>query len=219
MLPALYVLPLLVILVTLLIGAEFAGKNRRIYTYKPLSSLLLLVSALLSLLSPQFDPGYTLWILIGLLFCFGGDMALMFQESIKAFRLGLVLFLTGHLAYAALFLRSAVVTLPVGIATAILLLLGLLIYRLTAPNLGSMRIPVIFYIVVISLMVASAFAAVRSGELSRLRGRLALAGALLFYVSDVILASNRFWKPFRYHRISLAFYFSGQFCLALSASF
>jgi uncharacterized membrane protein YhhN len=142
----------------------------------------------------------------------------MFQENNKAFRLGLILFLTGHMAYTALFLGSAVATLPVGLTAIILALFGLFIYRLMAPNLGSMRIPVIFYIVVISLMVASAFAAVQSGELSRLRGRLVLAGALLFYVSDLILASNRFWKPFRYHRISLAFYFSGQFCLALSAS-
>ena len=48
---------------------------------------------------------------------------------------------------------------------------------------------------------------------------LVLIGAVLFYVSDVILAAARFWKPWRYHRISLAFYYSGQLLIALAASY
>lgn len=219
MVPALYVLPFLAVLVILLIGAEFAHKRLLIYVWKPVSSLALPTAAGLALLLPGAHASYTLWILIGLLFCFGGDMALMFQENPKAFRLGLVLFLIGHLVYTGLFLQSASLSPAVVAATAALALLGFGIYRLMSPNLGGMRLPVLFYIVVISLMVAAAFAAARSGTFSRVRSRLILAGALLFYISDLILAANRFWRPFRYHRISLAFYFSGQFCLALSASY
>ena len=44
-------------------------------------------------------------------------------------------------------------------------------------------------------------------------------GAVLFYISDVILAANRFWRSLRYDRISLAFYYGGQLLLALSASY
>jgi uncharacterized membrane protein YhhN len=45
------------------------------------------------------------------------------------------------------------------------------------------------------------------------------AGAVLFLVSDLILAINRFRRPFKQHRISLAFYYLGQLLLALSASY
>jgi len=43
-------------------------------------------------------------------------------------------------------------------------------------------------------------------------------GAILFYVSDVILAVARYVRPFRYNRISLAFYYAGQALIALAAS-
>jgi hypothetical protein len=39
---------------------------------------------------------------------------------------------------------------------------------------------------------------------------MVLVGAALFYISDVILAANRFWKPWEYNRISLGFYYGGQ---------
>jgi uncharacterized membrane protein YhhN len=45
------------------------------------------------------------------------------------------------------------------------------------------------------------------------------AGALLFYFSDMILALNRFCIPFKYHRISLALYYSGQALITLTASY
>ena len=48
---------------------------------------------------------------------------------------------------------------------------------------------------------------------------MVLFGALLFYFSDVILAANKFWKPWRYNRISLVFYYSGQLLIALSAGY
>jgi hypothetical protein len=44
-------------------------------------------------------------------------------------------------------------------------------------------------------------------------------GAVLFYISDIILAASRFWRPWRYHRLSLAFYYSGQLLIALAASY
>jgi hypothetical protein len=44
-------------------------------------------------------------------------------------------------------------------------------------------------------------------------------GALLFYVSDVILALHRFRFSWKYGRINLAFYYAGQALIALSASF
>ena len=92
-------------------------------------------------------------------------------------------------------------------------------YKLISDGLGQMKGPVIAYILIISTMVAAAITVQGTVGLSPTIEVLLLAGALLFYVSDLILAANRFWKPWRYNRISLAFYYSGQLLIALSVYF
>ena len=104
------------------------------------------------------------------------------------------------------------------VSTAVLAALALGIFRLLSPNLGKMRIPVLVYIVVISLMVSRAVSTLASPLFTRPHAWMVIAGAILFYVSDVILALARFWKPWPYHRISLAFYYAGQALIALAAS-
>jgi uncharacterized membrane protein YhhN len=90
-------------------------------------------------------------------------------------------------------------------------------YFLIRRGLGRMRIPVIVYIVVISWMVSRAFSAFSSPVLSNQQAWMISTGAVLFYISDVILAANQFWKSWKYQRISLIFYYSGQWLIALSA--
>jgi len=216
---ALYLLPLLAITVFLLIRAEFRQDKRRIYVLKPLCTLLVIAMALWSWREPVHNGTYSLGVLVGLLFCFGGDVALMFQEQRKAFMLGLVLFLIGHLVYATVFhLLGGSSWLD--IVTALLLTLaGAGIYLLLKANLGPMRLPVIVYIVVISLMVSRAVSTPAGPLFSGGQAAMVIVGAVLFYISDVILAAARFWKPWPYHRISLAFYYAGQALLALAASY
>ena len=85
-------------------------------------------------------------------------------------------------------------------------------------GLGSMKIPVIVYIVIISVMVVLAVSTFTGSAFTTGQAWLIFIGASLFYISDVILAANRFWKSFKYHRISLAFYYAGQCLIALAAS-
>ncbi len=216
---ALYLLPLLAITVFLLIRAEFRKDKRLIFFLKPLSTLLVIAMALLSLRDPAHSTTYSGGVLIGLLLSFGGDMALMFQEQRKAFMLGLVLFLLAQVAYAVVFGllgRSSARDL---ISTVLLLLTGAGLYVLMLPNLGRMRLPVAAYIVVISLMVSRAVTTLASPLFGAGQAMMVAAGAILFYISDVILAAARFWKPWPYHRISLAFYYAGQALIALAASY
>jgi len=85
------------------------------------------------------------------------------------------------------------------------------------PHLGPMRIPVIFYILVITAMVAGACSVLAASGLA-LSGRiLVFSGALGFYVSDVFVARQRFLKTeFLNRLIGLPLYYSGQFMLAFS---
>jgi uncharacterized membrane protein YhhN len=143
----------------------------------------------------------------------------MFHESRRAFVVGLGLFLLAHVAYTAVFASLGRSSGWDVLSAAVLLAAGLGFYALIRPNLGTMRVPVIAYMVVISVMVNRAVSTLASPLFGAGQAAMVAAGAVLFYVSDVILAAARFWRPWRYHRISLAFYYAGQFLIALAASY
>lgn len=216
---ALYFAPALVITIFFLIRAEILGKKNQIYILKPLSTLLIIVAALVSFQEPTLNMTYSIGILTGLVFSLGGDIALMFQEHQKSFLIGLTLFLVGHLFYTATFFILGRFTIWDILSTTLLLTAALWFYKMIEPNLGSMRIPVIAYILIITLMVSRALSTLVSPVIHLQQALMIVFGALLFYISDLILAANRFWRPWKYHRISLVFYFGGQFLLALAASY
>lgn len=216
---ALYLLPVLAVMVFFLIRAEFRKAQRQIYALKPLATLLVIAAALLSFREARMNLTYTVGVLVGLALSFGGDIALMFQANRKAFMIGLVLFLLAHVAYAVTFTLLVGLDAIVWIAALVLLSCGVSIYRLFRDGLETMKVPVIVYIVVISVMVNQAVATFNSSVFNTMQAWMIVIGAALFYISDVILAANRFWKPFQYNRISLAFYYAGQFLIALAASY
>jgi uncharacterized membrane protein YhhN len=160
-----------------------------------------------------------LGLLVGLGLSFIGDMLLMFQSEPKLFLIGLVAFLLGHVAYAATFTLLGGFYVVDLISLVVLAILAVGLYRFLKPGLGRMRVPVIFYIVIISLMVNRAISTLFGAVLNPVQAWMVSLGAVLFYISDVILAIGRFANPFKYYRINLAFYYAGQVLIALSASF
>ena len=216
--PALYPLPILIVTVFFLIRAEFRKDNRQIYIFKPPATSLLIITALLSLLEKHTNVTYLTGILIGLGLSLGGDIALMFQSNRKAFTIGLVLFLLAHLAYAITFTLLDSQHNDWGM-TLLVLAIGASVYRLLYKGLDTMKIPVLAYILIISFMVNQALSTFVGSIFTTTQAWLIALGAILFYISDLILAINRYWKSFKYQRISLAFYYLGQFLIALSASY
>jgi uncharacterized membrane protein YhhN len=217
--PALYPIPLLIVTVFFLIRAALLKNQRQVYIFKPASTLLVMAVALLSLLETGQNLTYTIGVTIGLFLSFGGDVALMFQENRKAFMLGLFFFLFAHLAYTGVFSLLGRFTTWDFFSIVLLTAAGVGFYVLIRPELGKMRVPVIIYIVVISVMVSRASSTLKSPVFINSQAIMIVSGAVLFYLSDVILAANRFWKPLKYNRVSLAFYYSGQLLIALAASY
>ena len=213
----LFPIPFLIITVLLLIRAEFRVEQRQIYFFKPLSTLLVILVAVLSFSTPDVNVGYTVGILAGLLLSLGGDVALMFPED-KAFLVGLVLFLLGHVAYIVTFtLFNGFYTGDL-ISGLVLLILAIVVYRYLEPGLGKMRGPVIGYITIICLMVNRAVSVI-FGAFTPTQTWLIIMGATLFWMSDLMLAVNRFRRPFEAHRFSLALYYGGQLLIALSPAY
>jgi uncharacterized membrane protein YhhN len=150
------------------------------------------------------------WIVVGLVLCAVGDVLLLGERS---FDLGLAAFLLGHVAYVVAFHLASPATgwnrwlaLPVVIAS-----LGAVAWLW--PHLGRRRGPVGAYIAVITVMVWGAAAVARTGALP---WTVAL-GALLFYLSDLTVARQRFVHPaFANRAVGLPLYYAGQVLIALS---
>jgi uncharacterized membrane protein YhhN len=213
------IIVLLTLFVTLLIRAEFAGNQKLIYIFKPLSTTLVIIAAVLSLFVPEkYNLNYTLAIILGLFFSYGGDIALMFKSR-RAFMMGLVLFLIAHVVYSSVFtVYSGFVKWDL-ISALILILLAIIIYFYLYSGLGKMKFPVLIYVLIISFMMNRAISTFSGKFFNETQAFIISIGAGLFYISDLILAINKFKKPFKNHRISLAFYYSGQLLIALSTGF
>jgi len=216
--PAIYLVPFIAIAVILLIRAELLNKRRQVYAIKPAATLLVIAVALLSLRESTWDPTYTWGVLVGLVLSLGGDVALMFKDNQKAFGVGLVLFLLAHIAYTVVFTLLGRVSPLAAVSIPLLAAVGVGFYALIRSNLGQMRLPVIAYMVVISVMVSRAISTLASPLFWTGQAVMVAVGAILFYLSDMILAANRFWRSWKYDRISLAFYYAGQLLIALAAN-
>ncbi len=151
-----------------------------------------------------------------MIFCLIGDVCLALPQG-KAFKVGLVGFLIGHVFYILSF--SSLIQISHWVSIGLLIILGISasIFFWLRPHLGSMLIPVLAYIVVITLMASGAWA-VFSKSSFQISGRaLILAGALCFYFSDVFVARDKFIKEEYQNRLlGLPLYYAGQFMLAFS---
>ena len=180
---------------------------------KTLLSSLFIFAAVL-----QFHPipPYFRFMLIGMIFCLGGDVFLALPGK-KMFLGGLVSFLLGHVFYTAAFFRTAGFNHWTVTGLAISVLAGAVVFLWLRPHLGSMKVPVVFYILVITAMVVGAWSMVGAGGLKATGRIAAFVGAMAFYVSDIFVARQRFLKAeFANRLIGLSLYYGGQFLLALS---
>ena len=195
----------------LMIYGTYYGPPALVYVTKPATMIAIIFLAAFG--SGKSDRSrYQNLIIIGLLFSIAGDIFLMLPSDM--FIQGLVAFLIAHLVYIAALIDG------VGWETSKLrlinfVLLGVVLGAILWPDLGDMRIPVFLYILAILAMGWRAWE--RWAVLGGIGPRLAVAGAVLFIISDFILALNRFKEPFFAARaMNLSTYFAAQWLIALS---
>ncbi len=190
--------------------AEYSGQRLLVYLFKPLTTSLLLLLAVLS--TSAHGARYQLAIVIGLVCSLIGDIFLMLPRD--RFVPGLASFLLAHVAYLVGF------TADVPLGTAPVLALPLLaaavpLLRLLWPDLGTLRLPVLVYAATILLMVWLAWG--RSWTLLTPGAMFAAMGATFFMASDAILALDRFHRPIRQAQsLIMTSYVAAQALIALS---
>ena len=132
------------------------------------------------------------YLLLALAFSMGGDIALLWPETL--FILGLGLFLVAHIFYIALF-RQGQAWFPSRKALAGVLAVGAGVYAIIWPGLADpvLKVAVASYVTVISLMAAQAMG--RATVLGDAASRWVAVGACIFMVSDACIAINKFLTP------------------------
>ncbi len=129
---------------------------------------------------------YWWFIVLGLWFCLGGDMFLLWEDY---FIYGLASFLIGHLLFTSAFISVH------GWSRNLMILFLLLIYGgfffgLLQPHLGSLLWPVVFYVLCIILMAWQGIGLWWKDRQPAFQ--LVAVGVILFVLSDSILAYNKF---------------------------
>lgn len=156
----------------------------------------------------------------GLFFSLIGDIALIFAgKGGTVFLLGLGAFLLAHISYAMAFFRDYKYN-PAGSKTLghvmvfVMAIFTIAFYFWLRPYLNEMKIPVMAYMVIISIMVITA--AYRYGRVNDVSFQLIFAGAIFFIISDSLLAINMFVQPFLYSGIFImATYMIAQYLITM----
>jgi uncharacterized membrane protein YhhN len=139
------------------------------------------------------------WILIALFFSWAGDILLMFETKKSIFfLLGLSAFFVTQVFYIIFFHNIRMREYIRG--NALLLLLAIVYYSILmsilSPFLGQLKLPVRIYGVVLSFMLMLAMHTMFSKN--KKAGAWMMVGAILFVISDSLLAFNKFYVAFNY---------------------
>jgi uncharacterized membrane protein YhhN len=209
-------LSLLFINLFLLIRAVLKQDIKRIYIFKPFSTILILLICLLSLFQPNVNMFYTAIILMGLIFSLGGDIVLILPLA-KAFFIGLLFFIMTHLIYGIGFTWFNGFFWQDAFSAAIIVLLSTIIYAYLYPSLEKVKLAVAFYVLIISFMVWRAVSVLFGTAFTPAQAGLIISGAILFYVADTLEAFYRFKNQIvQLRAIYLSSYYAGQLLIALS---
>ncbi len=162
--------------------------------------------------------GFHRIIITALVFSWIGDVTLQLtQFNEMFFMVGLGSFLIAQLLYViaffttkgqnVLFFRKVYLVVPP-------VLFGVLILWLLSDGLGDMKLPVTVYTIVILTMVLAAIN--RKAKVNPQSFQLVLIGAVIFVISDSLIAINKFTQAFELARVAImSAYITAQYLIAL----
>ena len=191
-------------------------KNRGLeFIAKPAVMVLLL----LYLWTSAGLNGALLWFALGMFFSLIGDVLLLWLD--RMFLFGLISFLLAQIAYLVGFNSPPSEVSLWGLAMAVIVALGSarvlrrILSALAEKGNTRMRIPIVVYGLVITLMLLSAMLKLTDPTWGAGASLLVALGAFLFYLSDIVLAWLKFVTPIQNGRvINIGLYHLGQICIA-----
>ncbi|WP_367379310.1 lysoplasmalogenase [Rossellomorea aquimaris] len=202
-----WMLPILIVLISAIYLFVIPPEPLTLKIVFKLIPMVLIILYALRQLPARPAPAMRL-IVIGLFFCMLGDgfIALSFIAGLGAFLVGHIFYLMGFIKMSRINKSRLTAILPIGMYSFII---GRqLIAALQTDGNDGLVIPVVAYMLVISLMALSAI----------LTGNpWAAAGSILFVISDSILSWNMFVSAIPYSDVLImTTYYSAQFLIATS---
>ena len=181
---------------------------------------LIVPSLLVFFLATKARPAYMedKFIIAALIFSWLGDILLQFKHGGELFFLiGLLAFLMTHIFYTIVFFGAAGEFIFFKSKKPLILIIivygSLTIYTIL-PGLGNMQIPVTIYGLIITGMVIAALS--RFGKVNDQSYLLVFLGALLFLISDSLIAFDKFKQAFPFSEVLImGTYLAAQFMIIL----
>lgn len=176
------------------LACSFAGWQTGIYLTKPL--LMATLAGWFFVGTGRLPTTFHRLVFVGLLLSLVGDCLLMFaDEKPNFFLLGLGSFLVAHLFYIAAFVKypgwkNGWVASEIWPALPVLAFLIAMVFYLWPSLPEAFKIPVVVYAFTISAMLLCALNMV--GRVASQTARWLAAGALLFVLSDSLIAVGKF---------------------------
>ena len=185
----------------------------RIYT-KTLLTPILLVNIYSASLETKHKRSKALANL-AFFFCFLGDFLLLWDADNTFFILGISSFLVAHIFFIVFFFRLKKFTdkyrlFLFGAGTIIFGYIGFLLFVTWQGVLRqSMQIPVVVYGIIIGTMLLTALHSINNKSVKRLAKNYFIPGAILFIVSDSILALSKFSLNIQYGELLIMVTYAG----------
>lgn len=146
------------------------------------------------------SPNRSFLFVMALVFCWLGDVLLLFQGELY-FMLGLAAFLIGHLLYILCYRhfrwaeKANELLGPQKVRFSFpIVLAGTGLVVILYPSLGDLKIPVLIYALVLTVMALNAL--FRYNRTTTKSFLFVFMGAVLFMLSDSLLAINKFYASF-----------------------
>ena len=184
---------------------------------KALVPLSLLGLAVAAAVGAGSRPVLAAAVALGLLFCAAADYLLGKPDNTGVFVYGLAGFLVAYLIYGVGLAIDGVSWTAVAAAGAAFAGTAALQYRTFRALPDALRLPVLVYMAVVSFLAASAVGFAWGSPGAPTGRALVLAGSLLIYLSDSLIAHNLFRAPLpRSDLYVLPPYHAGQICIVLA---
>jgi uncharacterized membrane protein YhhN len=210
--------PIYLVLVAFYLVARNRNDLKRTAFIQPVLTALALVIAALSFLSPAADRGYTTWILVGMGLCFLADIFNIDMTRSTILYAAIGVFIIAYLEYAITFTRFNGWHWQDWIVAGFFLLVYILLMRLYWKGLGSFRIPVMIYGLVMPFMVTRAISTLFGTGLSLVSAILVTVGCSMLFLGDIEYGMHRFHKPLKFFFGPIC-YAGGQLLVALSCTY
>ncbi len=211
-------LPLSILLIILYMIARNKNDLKRTAIIQPVATLVAIIIAVLSFLSPYVNTDYTVWILVGMGLCLLADIFNIDMTKDMVLYAAIAVFILAYMEYAFIYTKFGGFH-PQDIVVGVVFL-GIYIFLMAYywRGLGKFRIPILIYGLFMPFMVTRAISTIFSTTFSIVSSIMVAIGSILLFLGDIEYGIHRFRHPLKFFFGPIC-YEGGQLLIALSCSY